>query len=58
MAVTQNDCAGVGGHEYSGLSTDAKPTAGVAINALFLELDTGDFYYFDGDAWQEVGGQA
>lgn len=58
MAVTQNDCAGVGGHEYSGLSTDEKPTNGVAVNALFLELDTGKFYYFDGGYWQEVGGNA
>lgn len=42
--------------ELKGLSTDEKPTENIAINALFLELDTGDFYYFDGDAWQKVGG--
>ena len=31
--------------EYLGLSTDTKPEC-VSPNALFLELDTGDFYYF------------
>lgn len=38
-----------------GLSTDTKPTD-AQINELFLELDTGDLYYFDGTAWQKVGG--
>jgi hypothetical protein len=38
-----------------GLSTDTKPDD-AAINTLFLELDTGDFYYFDGEAWAKVGG--
>lgn len=44
--------------EYKGLSTDTKPTEGVGVNSLFLELDTGDFYYFDGDEedWLKVGG--
>lgn len=56
--ITQVDCAGVGGHEYSGLSTDVKPTNGVAVNALFLELDTGNFYYFTGEEWAKVGGDA
>lgn len=42
--------------ELCGLSTDTKPTEGVATNALFLELDTGDFYYYDGTAWAKVGG--
>ena len=40
---------------YLGLSTDQKPTGGVGINSIFLELDTGDAYYFDGTDWQEVG---
>ncbi len=39
-----------------GLSTDTKPTADIATNTLFLELDTGDFYYFDGTTWAKVGG--
>lgn len=40
---------------YQGISTDNKPTEGVPINALFLELDSGDFYYFDGESWAKVG---
>lgn len=40
--------------EYKGLSTDTKPTD-CAVNSLFLELDTGDLYYFDGSAWAKVG---
>lgn len=42
--------------ELCGLSTDTKPTEGIATNALFLELDSGDFYYYDGTAWAKVGG--
>ena len=38
-----------------GLSTDTKPTS-AEINTIFLELDTGDFYYFDGATWEKVGG--
>lgn len=37
-----------------GLSTDEKPT-NVEVNVLFLELDTGDFYYFNGTTWKKVG---
>lgn len=44
-------------YEFKGLSTDTKPTA-CAINSLFLELDTGDFYYFNGSEWKKVGGDA
>ena len=40
---------------YLGLSTDVKPTDDVEKNAMFLELDTGDFYYFNGTAWAKVG---
>ena len=43
---------------YQGLSTDEKPTENVPINALFLELDTGDFYYFDETVWKKVGSGA
>lgn len=39
-----------------GLSTDTKPTTDIGINTLFLELDTGDFYYFNGTTWAKVGG--
>ena len=44
--------------QFAGLSTDTKPTEGIAVNSMFLELDTGDLYYFDGSDWQEVGGGA
>ena len=41
--------------EYIGLSTDTKPTD-CGVNRLFLELDTGDAFYFNGTAWAKVGG--
>ena len=41
--------------EFSGLKTDAKPTD-CGENSLFLELDTGDVYFFSGGAWAKVGG--
>ena len=42
--------------DYRGKSTDTKP-ADADINALFLEVDTQDFYYFDTDEdWHKVGG--
>ena len=51
MAVTVNATT-----DYRGLSTDPKPTD-ADINALLLEVDTGDFYYFDTDEdWHKVGG--
>lgn len=34
-------------YDFKGLSTDTKPTESVGVNSMFLELDTGDFYYFD-----------
>lgn len=42
--------------DLRGLSTDEKPTNDVAPNTLFLEVDTGKFYYFDGESWGKVGG--
>lgn len=51
MAITVNATT-----DYRGLSTDTKPTD-ADINALLLEVDTGDFYYFDTDEdWHKVGG--
>ena len=41
--------------DYRGMSTDDKPTY-ADVNALLLEVDTGDFYYFDGENWGKVGG--
>lgn len=55
MVTVKNDSAVLGITELCGLSTDTKPTEGIAVNALFLELDSGDFYYFDGAAWAKVG---
>lgn len=42
-------------YECCGLSTDTKPT-NVGTNSLFLELDTGNVYYFNAGAWAKVGG--
>lgn len=41
--------------EILGKSTDTKPTD-VDINDMFIELDTGDAYYWDGLSWQVIGG--
>lgn len=38
-----------------GLSTDTKPLD-AEVNTIFLELNTGDFYYFDGTDWLKIGG--
>ena len=53
--ITRNRYNLEGDLAYEGLSTDEKPTEDVYPNALFLELDTGDFYYFDGSNWAKVG---
>ena len=45
MAITIHNERPLGYKEFFGLSTDDKPTEDVAVNSLFLELDTGDFYY-------------
>lgn len=54
--ITDNLVSSTGKKEYMGLSSDTKPTTAVATNSLFLELDTGDFYYFNGTTWAKVGG--
>lgn len=41
--------------EILGKSTDIKPT-NANINDMFIELDTGEAYYWDGSAWQVIGG--
>ena len=53
--VSFNDNRANKEYEYKGLSTDEKPTD-CAVNSVFLELDTGNFYYFDGEEWQMIGG--
>ena len=40
--------------EFSGLSTDSKPTE-CGVNSLFYELNTKKVFYFDGTTWKEVG---
>ena len=43
---------------YFGLSTEAKPTDGLATGSLFIELDTGTVYYFNEatTTWAVFGG--
>ena len=41
-------------YDLKGLSTDVKPTEGVAVNSLFLEVDTGKFYFYAGNNNWEV----
>lgn len=42
--------------EFAGLSTDTKPTEGIATGSLFLEVDTGDVYAYDesGTTWNKI----
>ena len=56
--ITQHRYNLQGDVTYEGLSTDEKPTEEIAPNALFLELDTGDFFFLDEDSnqWIKVGG--
>ena len=45
-------------NKYRGLSTDDKPDS---INGSeFLEMDTGDVYYYDGDGenWSKISADA
>ena len=53
--ITHNGCRQGNEIEYKGVSTDTKPTTGVGVNSLFWELDTNDFYFFDGETWRLVG---
>lgn len=50
MAVTLSNTT-----RLMGLSTEKPESAD--INTLFLELDTGDLYYWDGNSWEKVGGE-
>lgn len=40
------------------LSTDTKPTSGIANGSCLIEMDTGKIFFFDqaGGAWVEFGG--
>lgn len=41
---------------YVGTSQDDKPDD-AEVNTIFEELDTGDSYYYTGEAWAKVGGE-
>ncbi len=48
---------GVTYYNYSGLSTDTKPTGlDISTGSLFFEVDTGDVYAYDevGVTWHKV----
>ena len=45
-------------YDWRCLSSDTKPTDGVYVNDLLLELDTGNKFYFDGTQWQTFGGSS
>lgn len=51
--ITLEDCKQAKEYNYKGLSTDTKPT-NCYVNSLFLELDTGIFYFFNGTEWKDI----
>lgn len=51
--ITMNNCKQKDEYDFSGVSTSPKPT-NCAVNSLFVELDTGKFYYFNGTEWLEI----
>lgn len=53
MAVTLKGSAPI----YEGLSTDDKPDD-TQINSKFFELDTKKEFYYTGEEWSEIGGDA
>lgn len=58
MAITIDKIGGSSESKHAeifGKSTDTKPID-ANINDMFIELDTGDAYYWDGLSWQVIGG--
>ena len=58
MAITIDKVGGSSESKHAeifGKSTDPKPTD-ANVNDMFIELDTGDAYYWDGLSWQVIGG--
>lgn len=51
--ITLEDCKQAKEYNYKGLSTDEKPLD-CYVNSLFLELDTGIFYFFNGAEWKDI----
>lgn len=43
--------------DFLGLSTDEKP-ATCEANTFYIELDTGNVYFFNGEEWKEFAGEA
>ena len=45
--------------EFAGTSTDTKPTEEVGTGSVFLEVDTGNAYFYneDDESWVLVGGE-
>lgn len=45
--------------EYTGLSTDSKPTTGVFNGSTFVEMDTSKIFVFNAEdmEWLELGGE-
>ena len=54
MAATLINSTG-GYCEFAGLSTDSKPTDGIATGSVFIEVDTGKVFFFNATAstWVE-----
>ena len=57
MAITNKLSHGTDYVELEGTSQDDKPEEGIGVNSKFYELDTGDTYYWTGEAWAKVGGE-
>ena len=67
MAVTvhnmeNNEFCEAAEFEFLGDSSDDKPTGDwegfpIGVNSTFLELDTGNVYYYDGSSWNLFGGE-
>ena len=58
MAVTIDKVGGSSESKHAeifGKSTDTKPTD-VNVNDMFIELDTGSAYAWNGSTWVEIGG--
>lgn len=58
MGITIDKVGGITESKHAeilGSSTDIKPMD-VNLNDIFVELDTGDAYYFDGLQWVIIGG--
>ena len=58
MAITNKLSHGTDYVELEGTSQDDKPEEGIGVNSKFHELDTDDTYYWTGEAWAKVGGEA